>query len=412
MHQVGAGHERLSPTVARWAGIAAVGAVATASLIQLVRATSGGIDLSNDSVYYLGGAQSLRLGHGFIMEPGAPIVWHAPGYSFLLAALGLARHNLLADARLLNCALVVIAVALVAVLVRRAGAGWLATIGATAAVGLSQPFLRAFSFAWSETLFVPLLLAAGIGLGSYLETQSRGALLGAGLALAGTSLARYSGFPLIAAAVVLVALRQGTARHRRLADVALLAGVSAVPPAAWLARNRIHGGTFTGRHVSFVLPPASALNRGLSTAAGWLAPPASTARLAVAAVAATIVFGLALLAVIRRWHRPYVRTVAILLIAYGAGVIVSRVLVDHRIPFDGRILLPAQVLALVLIAQLLPQDGDRRTRGVAVWLVAVLSLVAIQADSQRWITAHHRHVRYVERRDAPLAPLDRARPAS
>jgi hypothetical protein len=109
---------------------------------------------------------------------------------------------------------------------------------------------------------------------------------------------------------------------------------------------------------------------------------------------------LAVGAVVRRRANPESVVTAAMLAAYLVGLGLSRVFVDHRIPLDGRILLPAQVLVIVLVGLALP-DVALDARALA-WGVASVCVVAIALDSQLWIAAHHRHVRYVQRRDAPL----------
>jgi hypothetical protein len=338
------------------APILIVSLVAMVSLGLMLRYTHHGVAISKDSTFYLGGAQSLRDGHGYNMKPGATIVWHAPGYSFVLAAMAFVHGDLLADARALNAVLLLIAVGLLAVLLRRAGAGWPVTALFTAAVAWSYPFVRAYSFAWSEALFIPLELASAVALGTYLDTGRRRAAALAGLALGAAALTRYTAFPLVAAAVVMVVVLGRPPLRRRCTDAAALLAIAAVGPGCWLARNWARTGTLTGRHLSYLPPPLSVLTRGVRTAASWFAPTATHWPGWIAAVVVFVALIVACLAVRRTRPRMQATVLGVLFATYMASLLLSRVFIDHRTPFDARILLPAQVLLVLLAGLALPED--------------------------------------------------------
>jgi hypothetical protein len=79
---------------------------------------------------------------------------------------------------------------------------------------------------------------------------------------------------------------------------------------------------------------------------------------------------------------------AVLLATYVVSLGLSRLMIDHRTPFDGRILLPAQVLLVALLGLALPRLDPRRLPQLAAWLAAAAWLVVLVVKTGGWMATH------------------------
>jgi hypothetical protein len=145
--------------------------------------------VSTDSVKYLLIAESLRKGLGFCIKDadGCNFESHwAPGFSVLL--------SLFTNHTLLNVLLASLSVFLLGLLVLNITRSILITTLYTLTFILSPTFLKNFSFLFSETLYIPMLLLALIFLKEYVEKRDLKNLLVLSIFVGLGNLVRYAKF--------------------------------------------------------------------------------------------------------------------------------------------------------------------------------------------------------------------------
>lgn len=225
-----------------------------AVLVLSVSLLPYGIGLSADSTDYIAGAVNLRGGHGYTtpLVPWdsertlMPITLWPPGYSLALAGLLFLIPHYATAAAFLNLLLFAASTGLTTWIVHRQTNHRLATLIAGGAMVLSPAMIHVHSHAWSEPLFILLVLIGLVGQERFLQTQQSRFWLGAALAGSAATLTRYIGVSaLLAGALVILWTSRGSGR-RRIAIVGGYSLLAGLPVLLWLGRNQLLTGTQTG----------------------------------------------------------------------------------------------------------------------------------------------------------------------
>jgi hypothetical protein len=262
-------------------GRLALGAAVLCSLVGIALvlvATSRGVGVSPDSVYFVGAARNVLDGRGLSQFPDAqgrcmPMVHWPPLYPLALAAISATGLDVLVAARWLSAGLFGATILLLGLMIRRLGApNWL-VFAATLCAAAATDMVKVHAMAWSEPPCIFFGMLGFLLLDLHIERPRRLLLIAAAAALAFAFLARYAG----SAYVVVGALVLLTVRKRRLsarlADLALFAAVAGILMAAALVRNVSIGGSATARTIAFdPMKIQGELPGGLNTVAVWFLP--------------------------------------------------------------------------------------------------------------------------------------------
>jgi hypothetical protein len=373
------------------------GALLLAGAAMVLLATPFGVGITHDSVEYLCAAQHLPRGMGFRVpsltyaDALAPLTSFPPLLSALLAGLGTLGLPPLEGARYLNAGAFGATLVLVATLIRRpSGARWVPVLAAFFVL-TGPPVLAVFSFAWSEPVFIPLVLLGILLLWELLERGGMGRLVGAAAVFGLVFLTRYVGaWAVLSAAVGLLVFGRRPLR-RRFTDSLLFSLIAVLPVSVWMVRNVILVRTATNRTFAFHPIGRVQLEALAHTTTLWLVPETfpPVVRKAVALLA--IVAGLVLIVLYSRRRKTAISTVAesagrsgrrfFRLTALFAGtypvfLMLSMSLADAAIPFDNRMLSPLYPLLVVLAALLLVDVWGRSHRRSATRVCLVLLGVA------------------------------------
>ncbi len=360
------------------------GAAACVGVVIITEPPGPGLD--PDSMSYLGAAESLAR-HGSLripmadwsdpdstsalrhFPPGFPIVTALP--VVLGAEPGQAARGVEALSAFATVALVVWMVAAVA----GSGAGALAGLALLVTPALVLDHVRVLS----EPLCLALLAAT-----LALMVFSKRPLL-YGVAAAAAGLVRYAAVPAGGAAVLWAFGRHGPLRER-VRRAVLAALPTALLSAAVMLRSVLESGT--ARTITLHADLGPTLRELGATLMTWLAPlvPAGWGAALLAVLVAGAGVAVLLDASSGRPGRPergsparsLLSAAALLAACYAAFVLVSRVFVYDNIPFDDRMLSPAILLAVIVVAT--PLGGAwrawaRPVRGAAAalasaWLAA------------------------------------------
>lgn len=377
--------------------------MALAGVAAVWYGTAQGIGVFSDSVIYLDGAAHLLRGQGFASSLSGdpmPIVQFMPLFSALIAAVAKLGPDVPLAARLVNTACFGGTVALSAWLLAQISptrSPW-PLIG-TAAVAFSERMIHLHSNAWSEPLFILLMLASLAAMIRYRRGEGAGwwwlSLAAAALACLG----RYVGLALVGAGAVTSLFGRDAETGRRVwrpyRGVAF--SLAAAPTLAWMLRNVTRQGAATNRRIAWhpvsgahwremVLTVGSYLG-GEPLELGWMA-----AGIAAVALAAGIWLHAQLDAQRRGMPSDGVvwRTIAIYAASYFAALLISISVLDDTTTLNMRHLaaLYVPLVALVLVALqagLARLDGQRRRAAIGLLVVCWTWWMARQAyGAQGW----------------------------
>ncbi len=231
--------------------------------------------------------------------------------------------------------------------------GWGLSLLTVALIAILPPFAMVHTTIWSEPLYLPLLL---VTLAFMIRWPERP--LPAGCAAALAVMVRYIGLATVVAVGVWVLWKT---RSWRKALLGMAPGVLAF--SGWWTWTKSLGGAVRTPG-EFDVALTSTLGQLPETLRFWLAPGLP--------LAVAFIF-LLLLVVTHLVGRPRLGIpVALLMAAHVGVIVVARLLVDQRIPFDTRVLLPVLILALLPIGSSLrrwPRTGALLLVAWGAWVV-------------------------------------------
>lgn len=371
--------------------------VALVAAVAILWATgSFGIGISPDSVSYIAAAHSFTAGYGFLAFDGKPYVAHPPLYPFLMGiAKALLGMDPAATARILSALLVGSTLFGTGhLLFAQCRAPWLA---ATALVGaaVALPLLHVSLMAWSEPLFIFLMVMWFIAAVRYRQHGRDGnslpALLGMTASAALACATRNIGVSLIVAGTLLILMGARRRDARWLRDLALYA-TSLVPLGLWGVRNLLVSETVVGSWAASAYPLSANLQLTAATVSSWLSPIASTT-VTWPALVALLLLVLALGAVVQRRQRP-VLTLLLPALLVSILYLVMLIALSTRFAYDqidSRLLAPVYLpLLFVGVSVLDALVGDNRRWQVVGAMVLLIVLLLPLPQSMALLQRSHR----------------------
>jgi hypothetical protein len=364
-----------------------------AGAVVWVETSRQGIGLSPDSVKYIQLARQLA-------QPGeldrlflTPVsIQQPPLYPVVLALLQKATGtDPVVAVRALNALLF-------AILIYVSGAFWFARFydPPQRAIALLAPlfllFSRSlqlvFSMAWTEPLFLVLVVAFLLCLSRHLERRSPGILLAATLCAILAVYTRYVGITLVAVGLLLIPLPSDRPWTKRAGQALLFAAAVSVALGVWVARNLYLSGTSLGERGAAVYSLLENVGLSLSVLQGHVLPasselpiPFKLALVAVLGALAAWVY-LPLTGYLRgrfQEDRSALLPCVVFFVVFYAFTVFSSTSVAYD-PINFRLLAPLYVPAIVVLLSLLGYamsyaaaggSGSGRVRLVTILLVAL-----------------------------------------
>jgi hypothetical protein len=246
------------------------GLLAVLGIFLVLYATPQGLGLSDDSIGYIAGARSILSGDGYRaswLASNKPVTHFPPGFSSVLALVGLSGLDPLRGTRFVNSLLFGANTFLLGLI------GWRMTKSQIAGIVLALLFLanaslfRIHTTAMSEPLYIFFTLASFLSFSQYFPLSlqrrcdtlslSKGAggegriwLIISAILTAFAYLTRYAGLALLVTFIVALILLHDTWR-KRLISAGIFLG-SFIPFAlAWSIRNRLLADSATNRTIVF-----------------------------------------------------------------------------------------------------------------------------------------------------------------
>lgn len=226
---------------------AALGLIAV--LMALKSTSAYGAGMSPDAVSYISTAEHLLEGKGYLDYDGLPYLMWPPLFPTVLALLGLTGMEPHTAARFLNAVcfgLIVFCSGLLFSLRIRSRS--LVILGAVAIL-LSFILLQLSAYAFSEPLFIVLLILFMFNISKFLETRQLKPLIFAALCAALATLQRYVGLTTIIAGVFSILLfTRKSVLLERLKYSLIFGAAACTPNAVWFIHNKLAAGSTTARH--------------------------------------------------------------------------------------------------------------------------------------------------------------------
>jgi Dolichyl-phosphate-mannose-protein mannosyltransferase len=378
-----------------------LGLLTVIGIFLVLRSTPEGLGLSDDSIAYIAGARSMLAGHGYReawLASNNPITHFPPGFSSVLAFIGLFGLDPLRGARFLNALLFGLSTGLISTLGWRMTKSLIAGLVLAALFVLNGSLLQVYTTAMSEPLFIFLSLLAFWMFDLYFERDTHWLwLVLCGVFVGAAYLTRYAGLALVATFLVSLFILHDRWRKRFVAAEIFLASV--LPFAVgWSIRNILIAGNATNRELVWHPITASNFDTTLSVISRFLVPvedwrkqlyktPALFIALTVLILLVVLVW-----AILKAWkyfvrrqqllHQETISfTTGLYIFGYIASIIASMLLFDASTKFQLRILAPIFISLLILLVLF----------GVWLWkkrreLAIVLALLAIGISIYNQIT--------------------------
>jgi hypothetical protein len=365
----------------------------------ILHATPEGLGLSDDSIAYIAGARSILSGEGYReawLASNGPVTHFPPGFSSLLALIGLSGLDPLRGARFINSVLFGLNTSLLGLI------GWKMTKSKIAGILLALLFvlnaslIRVHAVAMSEPLYIFLSLLAFLAFHQYFESLEDRWLILTGALVGMTYLTRYAGLALLATFLVaLLLLNETWQQPLKRAGIFILGALPFL--AGWGIRNKLVADNATNRTLVYHPLTAENLETGVYNFSEFLVPVEAWRR---AVIKVPNLIGMILLVlglIIGLWllykglkkflqpstARPEILafTNGLYVFGYLASIVSSMMLFDASTKFKLRILSPVYVSLLVLLVALGYWLWQRRAR---IWrgVVVLVALVVLALSSQ------------------------------
>jgi hypothetical protein len=337
---------------------------------SVVYTTPWGVGTGFDQGTYIGAARNLLAGRGLSIPwgeaSGQPMTQFPPLYPLVLAGVGAFGADPWQAARYLDVVLRAVDLLLAA------GVAW--RIKATPAAPLLAAFLLCcsvhmefvFGSAWSEPLFLALMLISLALLAEFVVVRSTKLLVACALAAAAALLTRYVGLALVLSGTVVLLWRLDTPMLSRMRFAAIFGGIGLAPLVVWLLRNAAEAPTIAGNRAPGAhAVPIAHFTTGLFTLLDWVMPSNIAVRLVtpeglVSPVGGAVLGVAALGIAVLLWKaRPTLQpkvtlsqeltlTLATFSSVYVVCVLLSILMFDDLTQLDSRILSPVYVCLVIL----------------------------------------------------------------
>ncbi|MBL8102461.1 MAG: phospholipid carrier-dependent glycosyltransferase [Anaerolineales bacterium] len=271
----------MTPRQSLLASFIILGLLAVLGTFFVLYATPQGLALSDDSIAYIAGARSILNGNGYHaiwLASNKPVTHFPPGFSTILALVGLGGLDPLRGTRFVNSLLFGANTFLLGCIGWRMTRSWLTGILLALLFLFNASMFRVHVAAMSEPLYIFFSLVAFITFAQYFAVQkdirtenSNIWLILTGIFTALAYLTRYAGLALLATFLLALILLHGTWR-RRLTSAGIFIASYLPLVMAWGIRNKLAANNATNRTLVYHPITEENINTGIYNFAEFLAP--------------------------------------------------------------------------------------------------------------------------------------------
>ncbi len=373
-----------------------LGLIAAGAISVLLYSTPHGLGLSDDSIAYIAGARSILTGNGYReawLASNQPVTHFPPGFSSILALIGLSGLDPLRGTRFLNSLLFGANAFLLGILGWRMCRSQIAGIGLALLFAVNASLFNVHAVAMSEPLYIFFSLAAFLSFSEYFESENNSWLAAAAFFVSFAYLTRYAGLALLLTFLLTLLLLHDTWR-KKLTSAAVLM-VSALPfLLGWSIRNKIVADNATNRMLVYHPITVENIQTGIYNFSEFFIPVEAWRRVLIKIPNFFIMFLSVIALVLLIWvayrglkkflqpdgERPEVLafTNGLYVFGYLASIISTMLLFDASTKFKLRILSPIYVSLLILLVVFGIWLWEKRSilgrRLIIVFSILILSL--------------------------------------
>ena len=230
-----------------------------------------GIGVTPDSVIYFDCGRSLSEFGGFNSFTG-PFHRYAPLYPILLSPLIFAGMSATSGAWLLNgLTFVSILVFTSYIILKYLRMRWMAIAGILLLI-LSKSIMGVSSMAWTEPLFILLVIGSLFMLTGYLETKNNRLYVFGAVLASLAALTRYIGVTLVITGFLLILFDRNRPWKKRIENSMIFGIISSLPVTMFMIRNLLVTNTLLGERPSSDTTPLEAMERTARYFTNWYIP--------------------------------------------------------------------------------------------------------------------------------------------
>lgn len=353
-----------------------IGLLAILGTLLVLYATPQGLALSDDSIAYIAGARSILSGDGYRaawLASNKPVTHFPPGFSSVLALVGLSGLDPLRGTRFVNSLLFGANIFLLGLI------GWRMTRSKIAGVTLALLFLvngslfRIHTTAMSEPLYIFFTLAAFLAFSQYFKIHvnpsgkphdSNVWLILTAVFTAFAYLTRYAGLALLATFVAALLLLHDTWR-KRLTSTGIFTAAFLPFALAWGIRNRLLADSATNRTIVYHPITVENIQTGIFNFSTFLMPFEDWRRelmripnlfAAIAILVLLLLLAWVLAKGMGKFFKPSIQSPEILsfisvlyVFGYLSSIVITMTWFDAATKFQLRILAPIFVSLLTML---------------------------------------------------------------
>jgi len=369
-----------------------------------------GLGLSDDSIGYIAGARSILSGQGYReawLASNGPVTHLPPGFSAVLAFIGLSGLDPLRGARFLNSLLFGVNAFLLGVIGWRMTQSQAAGILAALLFAVNASLFNAHVVAMSEPLYIFFSLAAFLTFAEYFKAGKNFWLATAGIITALAYLTRYAGLALLATFIVALILLNDSWKKKLTSPGIFLASFLPLM-LGWGIRTMVVADNATNRAMVYHPLTAENIQTAMYNVSEFLIPIEDWRRaliqtpnlfFAVVVALAVVLLGWVAVKGLKKFFRPSSELPEVLSFANGlyifgylASILATMLFFDAATKFKLRILAPVYVSLLLLLVLFLHWAWQNRSvilRGLIA--LAAVALVALSAyDTSAFVTKLHK----------------------
>ena len=346
-----------------------------------------GIGYDPDSIIYEDVAENWVAGYGiarfdFSTAERYPMTNFPPLYPLILGVLSQIFGNVADSARILNTALwggvwLMVYAWIYRGLHNHKSAWCFATL-----LMINLMVFQVFGTSWSEPLFMMLGLSGLWLFLKYYEVWQWRYLISASLLFACAILTRYAGVAFVMTAGIVLL----TAKHQpwrvRIQSLVGLGLISGLPLLMWLVRNVSVRGDVANRNVGFTLIGLPELESTIKTLGIWLLPVPETIVTVTILAIVGLLLGWAVFNTRKRLLPATIENTILRwwILIYVLFIVASFSLIDPRIPFNYRILLPAYIGLIIIIGHYFASHWEHFSKSLRIIAVVTgMVLIGINA---------------------------------
>lgn len=360
----------------------AISLIAVSAVGVVLYSTPQGLVLSDDSIAYIAGARSILAGNGYReawLASNQPVTHFPPGFSSILALIGLSGLDPLRGTRFLNSIFFGANSFLLGIIGWRMIRSQLAGVTLALLFAANASLLNAHVAAMSEPLYIFFSLLAFLTFSKYFTSissasesptgvlQGEGWLIATGILVSFAYLTRYAGLALLATFLFTLILLQDTWK-KKITSAGIFTASTIPFLLGWSLRNKFVADNATNRTLIWHSLTAENINTGIYNLSVFFIPVEAWRRTLVNIPNFFVIFLSLITLVLLIWvaykgmkkfiqpatEQPEILSFAsgLYIFGYLASIVSSMLLFDASTKFKLRILSPVYAALLVLLVLL------------------------------------------------------------